>query len=253
MTSDAKTVRFVSLLLRFGEAGLEPDGSALIRKDGNVCRIGPDTVQGLVAQGVLTSAGGFVSARPEARSWLRRKRLAETRAKAAAPSNVPGVPMINLDESPLARLAALKENGTAFLAAHQVLSGERFRGLFERAHLRQRVTMSYDATGKVDRSTAQSTDGISDMGLDARNRIDALMRGLPEDAATAVMAVCGQLKGVQLVEKENHWPRRSGKMLLRIGLDLLAREMGLGPQAEGRHTGRTHAWLGQNARPLELS
>ncbi|MCB1518187.1 MAG: hypothetical protein KDJ19_11300 [Hyphomicrobiaceae bacterium] len=253
MTSDTKVLRFVTLLLRFDEAGLEPDGSGLIRKAGNVCRIDPGAIRDLVAQGIVARTDDRLLVRAEARSWPRRKRLSATRAKVAAASVVPGAPIINLDESPMARLAALNEIGSAFLLPHQVLAGERFRSLFERAHLRQRVTMSYDATGKVDRSTAQSTDGISDMGLDARNRIDALVRGLPDDAAKAVMGVCGHLKGVQLVERENHWPRRSGKMLLRVGLDLLAGEMGLGPQAEGPRTNRSRTWLGDNARPLELS
>ncbi len=45
----------------------------------------------------------------------------------------------DLSESPLARLAAGAE---PFLAPHQVDAGEQVRRLFERANLRQRVTMS---------------------------------------------------------------------------------------------------------------
>jgi hypothetical protein len=54
-----------------------------------------------------------------------------------------GAVAVNLNESPLARLAAKGADGVAFLAPHQVAAGERLRRLVDRAHLPPRVTMSY--------------------------------------------------------------------------------------------------------------
>ena len=57
-----------------------------------------------------------------------------------------------------------------------------------------------------------------------------------------VFDVCGLGKGLQLIETERRWPRRSAKLVLRIGLEQLAAQFGLSPQATGTGTGTRH-WL----------
>ncbi|MCB9993416.1 MAG: hypothetical protein H6873_07140 [Hyphomicrobiaceae bacterium] len=250
--TDSRVLRFVALLAKGGRATLEADGTARLSGQKTSATVEAHDVALLVSQGILTHRGDLIEARPEAQSWLRRQRLAESAAKSKKAPLVATVPGLNLAESPLSRLASIKEDGAPFLAPHLVLAGERFARLYERAHLRQRVTMSYDPTGKIDGSPARSADGVTDIGLDARNRLDALLQALPEDAARAVAGVCGQQKGLQLIEQERHWPRRSGKMLLRIGLELLAREMGLRDAASGRTRTLTRAWIGEGARPAEF-
>ena len=42
-----------------------------------------------------------------------------------------------------------------------------------------------------------------------------------------VLDVCGLLKGLQQVESERGWPRRSAKLVLRIGLEQAAGFFGL--------------------------
>ncbi|RYE78480.1 MAG: hypothetical protein EOP19_21435, partial [Hyphomicrobiales bacterium] len=93
----------------------------------------------LVAEGVLGDDG---RPRPEARSWVKRQMLdddafaAQHRTEAVTAEGM----RINLEESPLARLAS---GDAPFLARHQVEAGERVRRLCERAQLQPRVTMSY--------------------------------------------------------------------------------------------------------------
>jgi hypothetical protein len=89
---------------------------------------------------------------------------------------------------------------------------------------------------------------ISDLAAEARKALAEIPKILPVDCAGVVLDVCGLLKGLQTVESERGWPRRSAKLVLRIGLDQLARHYGLDPNAVGR-PGRNRAWMGQGARP----
>jgi hypothetical protein len=151
---------------------------------------------------------------------------------------------INLDESPLARLASDR-----FLEAHQVEAGERVRRLCERARLQPRVTMSYSAAHTAGGKGMGTAAEISDLAADARKAVAEVMQVLPADCANVVLDVCGLLKGLQVVEVERGWPRRSAKLVLRIGLDQLARHYGLSPAAVGPESRRTRGWLGDGARP----
>ncbi|MDR3475221.1 MAG: DUF6456 domain-containing protein [Devosia sp.] len=246
-----RAVRFVRALL--------PDGVARDGGDGQFRVMGPDRmatlsaadIAGLISAGILLANSGACRAGPEARGWLRRQLIEgepyagqHRREVRAGDGRV-----INLSESPLARLAAAgSEAGQPFLAAHQVEAGERLRRLVERAGLRQRVTMAYDPT-----RTASGRGGggaeMSDMAADARRALATIMESLPAECAGVVLDVCGLEKGLQQIESERGWPRRSAKLVLRIGLDQLARHFRLAPLAIGRNTGPSLAWMEAGARP----
>ena len=81
--------------------------------------------------------------------------------------------------------------------------------------------------------------------MDARRKLDEIAALLPPDCRGVVFDVCGLLKGLQVVETERGWPRRSAKMVLRIGLEQLAAHWGLSSVATGRDTGRMDGWLEQ--------
>ena len=128
--------RFVRAMLagaeiRRDETGVEAAGVVLTE----------EAYRTLVTDGVLADDG---RPRPEARAWVKRQMLdddafaAQHRIETVTPQGL----RLNLDESPLARLAA---GETPFLARHQVEAGERVRRLCERAQLQPRVTMSYSA------------------------------------------------------------------------------------------------------------
>jgi hypothetical protein len=55
--------------------------------------------------------------------------------------------------------------------------------------------------------------------------------------------VCGFDKGLQAIETERNWPRRSAKLVLRIGLDQLAAQFGMEVIARGPDKARLSAWL----------
>lgn len=150
----------------------------------------------------------------------------------------------NADDDVLARLAAGRTGEAAFLAPHHLAAASRFEQLIRRAQLAPRVTMSYNpaAIGGGGRS-ANGVETASDGAADARLRLSRLAALLPADCWGVLFDVCGLGKGLQLVETERRWPRRSAKLVLRIGLEQLASQFGLSSHAAGAAAGKSRGWL----------
>jgi hypothetical protein len=243
MRPESALHRFVRGLLGGGEA--TRDREVYVLPDGR--RAAASEVSDLITSGALAGDARRCRANQETGAWLKRARL-DADAFAAQHRIVETKPdgtAVNLAESPLARLAAGAE---AFLSPHHVAAGERVRKLVERAQLQPRLTMTYSAT-RTAGDHPQVAGDISDLAVDARRALGELHRVLPRDCAGVVMDVCGLLKGLQEVERERNWPRRSAKLVLRIGLEQLAQHYGLGPFAVGRDTRRPHRWLADGAVP----
>ena len=241
--AEAGAVRFVRALLPEHTARIEQGVYAVQRRD-LVARLSRDRALQLAVDGVLTLGANLCVPGPRASAWLATQR-GSVRADETAAPEVARVALVSLDESPLARLAAAREGEAPFLLAHQVAAGERVRLLVERARLSPRLTMSYEATRTAGGGGATGPADISDSAVDARRKLDDVARLLPPDCRGVVFDVCGLLKGLQLVETERGWPRRSAKMVLRIALEQLATHWGLSAEARGRDSGRVGGWLDQ--------
>lgn len=243
MLPESGLQRFVRGLLQ-GAAG-QRQGEVFVLRDGR--RANAASVLDLIQGGAIAGDGETCFATPETATWLRRARLdrdafaAQHRLSALDSDGIEH----NLAESPLSRLAA-GIGGEAYLERHQVEAGERVRKLVERAQLQPRLTMTYSAA-RTAGITPQMAGEITDLAADARRSLAEIHRVLPRDCAGVVMDVCGLLKGLQDVERERGWPRRSAKLVLRIGLDHLAQHYGLGPFAVGK--GKPRHWLAEGARP----
>ena len=150
-----------------------------------------------------------------------------------------------LDHDVVPRLAASRDAaGIAFLAPHHTLAAERLEQLIRRSQLAPRVTMSYDPAnvggrGRAGNGVETATDGAAD----ARLRLSRIASALPPDCWGVLFDVCGLGKGLQLVETERRWPRRSAKLVLRIGLEQLAAHFGLSAHASGAGRSPTRHWL----------
>jgi hypothetical protein len=155
---------------------------------------------------------------------------------------------INLAESPLSRLVVGER---AFLQAHHLEAAERVRMLVERSQLQPRTTMNYSGTAAGGRQGHHAGD-LSDMAIDARRALDQIHRDLPADCAGVVLDVCGWLKGLQEVERDRAWPRRSAKLVLRIGLEQLAQHFGLGPYAVGKTRVSQRSWRDGERPPMRI-
>lgn len=236
-------LRFVRALLAAGEAERQGSGFQVTTPTGAVL-LAAEEVRTLQADGVLGGDSRQATVLPGTAQWLKRQLLeadafaAQHREAVAGPDGA----VLNLAESPLARLAVAAGGEPAFLARHQVEAGERVRRLVERARLNPRLTMSYSAAHTAGGRGAGHAGDMTDMAADARKAIARVYEALPRDCAEVVLDVCGFEKGLQQVETERGWPRRSAKLVLRIGLDRLAEVWGMGAVAVGREGG-TRAWM----------
>lgn len=137
----------------------------------------------------------------------------------------------NANESPLSRLKALAaKDGRPWISDAGFEAGERLRRDFDKGHLRQRVTASWDMGGaKRGKGERGGLADLSDSAIDSRQRLNAALESLGPDLGGVLTDVCCHLKGLEAVERERRWPPRSAKLMLRTGLDLLARYYGTEP------------------------
>ncbi len=156
----------------------------------------------------------------------------------------------NEKESPLLRLYSRKDkSGRGWLDQAQFTAGERFRSDFEKARLQPRISANWEASVASSNRGAAAAD-LSDFAIDARNRLDRALDSLGPELAGITLDICCFLKGLELVEREQGWPPRSAKLMLRTALGTLARHYGLASrnnQSDARR--RLRHWGAGDYRP----
>lgn len=120
-----------------------------------------------------------------------------------------------------------------FLAPHQDLAATRLCRMIELAQMSPRVTLRYEPTP----ISGGSSPALSpaERSRDARQRLNSVLDRLPQDCVGVLLDVYIASMGLQEIEQARGWPRRSAKLVLRIGLDCLARFWGLAPGAAPGH------------------
>jgi hypothetical protein len=158
------------------------------------------------------------------------------------PAGVAGV-AVDDAESPLVWLARRKgRDGRALIEPVQLQAGERLRGEFTRAQMMPRITSSWSgAASGGGRGPGPST--FTETAVAARQRVRQAMDAVGPEFAGTLLDVCCFLKGIADVERERGWPARSGKVVLQLGLDRLARHYGFGITARGRERADLRAWV----------
>ena len=131
---------------------------------------------------------------------------------------------VNLAESPLQLLARRRDHtGKPFLDADLVSAGEHLREDFETAQIGPRVTQNWDRfmTSGIDESMQGGRQlGGSDR---ARARVADALRELGPGMGDLVLRVCCFLEGLEMTERRLGWSARSGKVVLKLALERLAR------------------------------
>lgn len=152
-------------------------------------------------------------------------------------------------ESPLMWLARRRgRDGRALIEPYQLLAGERLRADFTRAHLMPRVTSNWEspiASGR--RGGGAGEVNASDVMISSRQRVHQALDAVGPEFAGLLVDVCCFLKRLEDVERERLWPGRSGKVVLQLALDRLARHYGYAAEARGRGRAEMRTWLAEDA------
>lgn len=216
-------------------------------------------VVAMVQEGLLARRGDTVWRTSEGRAFLRRAlsgagddafasqhRVLETRTigSGAEAATV----RANAAESPLQWLATRKSReGAPLIDSAQLQAGQRLSRDFERAHRRERITQSWDASG-VRGEGPRDRPTIGDAAEAARRRVTAALEAVGPGLADILVAVCCEERGLEATEQRFRWPPRSGKVVLKLALDRLAIHYGIAMSARGE-TARLVHWGGEGYRP----
>ena len=156
---------------------------------------------------------------------------------------------VDLGESPLGWLSARKtKSGKPYLAPYETEAGERLRQDFTLAGLNRRICMSWEPTGGRPGGRGQGNHAadISDFAIDARKRLDKALLALEPNLRGLLLDICCFLKGIEQVERERRWPRRSAKLVLKIALSQLAKHYQLLPR---QHSDGIRHWGVEGYKP----
>jgi len=158
--------------------------------------------------------------------------------------------VVNEAESPLAWLARRKgRDGQPMVTSAQFQAGERLRADFTFAQLAPRMTVDWASPSAGGAgSAAGGPAALADTVIAARQRLRRALDAAGPEFAGLLLDVCCFLKGLEDVERERRWPSRSGKIVLQLGLDRLARHYGLAGEARGRARAPMRAWLAPDAQ-----
>lgn len=129
-------------------------------------------------------------------------------------------------ESPLAALMRRRgHDGEPFLSEAEFRAGERLRSDYTRGGIIARTGMNWDFSGGGTSSHADRNRRaeLTDAAVAARGRIDEAIHAVGPELAGVMLDVCCFLKGLEQVEAERGWPRRSAKIMLKTSLGALAR------------------------------
>jgi Domain of unknown function (DUF6456) len=158
--------------------------------------------------------------------------------------------LIDAEESPLAWLHRRKgKDGEPLIDAAAFAAGEKLRLDLTLAAMLPRVTANWTApvaTGARGQGPAAAGEAM----IAARQRVSLALEAVDGELSGLLIDVCGFLKGLDTIERERCWPRRSAKIVLRIALRQLAAHYGIEAQARGRQRAKgIGGWLAQGARP----
>lgn len=215
------------------------DARALIAADLAV-PAGPNAI-------AITDAGRALLARRAAASGgaidpFRAQHLSVASAQIRVESGLARV-SVNEKESTLAWLARRKgRDGRPLIEPHQLQAGERLRGEFTIANLMPRTTSNWHSPIARDRRSDGGGTSMTDTMIAARQRVHHALDAVGPEFSGLLLDVCCFLKRIEDVEQERGWPTRSGKIVLQLALDRLARHYGLSGQARGRARAPIRTW-----------
>lgn len=135
----------------------------------------------------------------------------------------------NLGESPVAWLARRKDaSGQPWLSPAEAAAGERLRMDAEIAQSGPSLTMRWDALPRSGGGGSSARGEPGDRALAAGRRVARALSTIDARTRSLVEQICIREGSLQLAEREAGLKRRQGKLVLKAGLQALARHYGIG-------------------------
>lgn len=129
----------------------------------------------------------------------------------------------------LRRLAKDKNpQGGPYLAAQDIEAGERFQRDYARCHEGAVGCQSF-AHVYVDRSRQNQQESSAVARIDAGRAYHAAKAVLGSGLEAAAHVICGEGKSIHRLEREHHWARGTGRVILKLALERLAVHYGTRP------------------------
>lgn len=230
----------------------------LLRGDGRKLPVTQQILGHLTKSGAVVCVDRAYHLSPEGRSALKRLLAGDGAVFADQHRNLErrtdcenGQVQVNITESPLGGLSRLKQrDGTVWFPSELIAAGDRLRSDFTRGQYLPGMGVRFDNVGSRG-STARGAGiaELTDAAMAARLRMEKALAAVGPELAGPLVDVCCYLKGLEMVESERQWPRRSAKLMLRAGLERLARHYA--PPSRNRAEG-SRSWGANGYRP-ELS
>jgi hypothetical protein len=135
--------------------------------------------------------------------------------------------LVNTAESPLTWLFHRRDaHGARLIDETELAAGERLRRDFEAAAHAPRLTMRWDTEPRGE-GRHFGLLAAPESALAARDRVHAALTAVGDDLAQILLKVCCLDSGLEAAERALGWPKRSGKLVLKIALGRLAAHYGL--------------------------
>jgi hypothetical protein len=151
--------------------------------------------------------------------------------------------------SPLLWLYSRRDrSGKRGISDSEFAAGERLRSELAFAGLSPRVTMDWQGLGIIDGGNARGLNPM-EATTAARQRVRHALSAVGPECSGLLMDICGFLKGLEQIEAERQWPRRSAKIAVQMALAALARHYGLQDKAVGPERSATRTWRDSTAKP----
>lgn len=141
---------------------------------------------------------------------------------------------VNTQSGVRALARRLEHDGEAFLSAAEIYAGESFSADYARASYGAVKTQNYLSTGGGGQGHENTAELASIAALDSRKRLKQAQYFMGPGLSHAVMAICAKEMGLEQLERAEGWAKRSGKTVLKLGLQRLVEFYGTAPGVYAR-------------------